>query len=87
MGTLSLSMIITYLSSLIQSTHRDIHREQLSIEHSMRDLDSAVGRLDNILMTVYAFVAVLIMAVTLVSSLLQILVSLRRLIWHVAVLY
>lgn len=33
----------------------------------MRDLDSAVGRLDNILMSVYVFVAILIMAVTLVS--------------------
>ncbi|KAF7321301.1 Mechanosensitive ion channel protein [Mycena kentingensis (nom. inval.)] len=28
------------------------HREQLSIEHSMQDLDSAVGRLDNIFMWV-----------------------------------
>lgn len=32
----------------------------------MRDLDSAVGRLDNILMTVYVIVAVLIIAVALV---------------------
>ncbi|THH14245.1 hypothetical protein EW146_g6069 [Bondarzewia mesenterica] len=43
----------------------DFHREQLSIEHSMRDLDSAVGRLDNILMSVYVVVAILIMAVTM----------------------
>lgn len=32
----------------------------------MRDLDSAVGRLDNILMSVYFVVAVLIVAVALV---------------------
>ncbi|KAI0051242.1 hypothetical protein FA95DRAFT_1485872 [Auriscalpium vulgare] len=47
----------------------DFHREQLSIEHSMQDLDSAVGRLDNILMSVYVIVAVLIMAVTLEAQL------------------
>ncbi|KAH9058802.1 Mechanosensitive ion channel-domain-containing protein, partial [Lactarius vividus] len=43
----------------------EFHREQLSIEHSMRDLDSAVGRLDNLLMSVYVVVAALIIAVTL----------------------
>ena len=48
---------------------REVHREQLSIEHSMRDLDSAVGRLDNILMSVYFIVVILIFAVTLVSCL------------------
>lgn len=32
----------------------------------MRDLDSAVGRLDNIFMTVYFFVVILIIAVALV---------------------
>ena len=45
----------------------EFHREQLSIEHSMRDLDSAVGRLDNILMSVYVVVAILIFAVALVN--------------------
>ena len=45
----------------------EAHREQLSIENSMRDLDSAVGRLDNILMSVYFIVAILIIAVALVS--------------------
>lgn len=45
---------------------RELHREQLAIEHSMQDLDSAVGRLDNILMTVYAIIAMLIIAVALV---------------------
>jgi hypothetical protein len=43
----------------------DFHREQLSIEHSMSDLDSAVGRLDNLLMSVYVVVAILIIAVAL----------------------
>lgn len=43
----------------------DFHREQLSIEHSMQDLDSAVGRLDNILMSLFVVVAVLIIAVAL----------------------
>ncbi|KAI0268803.1 hypothetical protein BC834DRAFT_923155 [Gloeopeniophorella convolvens] len=47
----------------------EFHREQLSIEHSMRDLDSAVGRLDNILMSVYVIVAILIIAVTLEAQL------------------
>lgn len=41
----------------------------MSIEHSMQDLDSAVGRLDNILMTIYVIVAMLIIAVALVTSL------------------
>ena len=40
-----------------------MHREQLSIEHSMRDLDSAVGRLDNIFMSVYVIIALLVFAV------------------------
>lgn len=46
---------------------RDLHREQLSIEHSMHDLDSAVGKLDNILMSLYVIIAVLIIAVALVT--------------------
>ncbi|GLB37046.1 putative mechanosensitive ion channel [Lyophyllum shimeji] len=48
----------------------EFHREQLSIENSMRDLDSAVGRLDNILMSVYFIVAILIIAVALETQLL-----------------
>ena len=44
-------------------TNREVHREQLSIEHSMRDLDSAVGRLDNIFMSVYVIIALLVFAV------------------------
>lgn len=46
---------------------REFHREQLSIENSMRDLDSAVGRLDNIFMSLYVIIAALILAVALVS--------------------
>lgn len=34
----------------------------------MRDLDSAVGRLDNILMTVYLFIVVLLLAVAFVRT-------------------
>ncbi|PPQ67301.1 hypothetical protein CVT25_005885 [Psilocybe cyanescens] len=47
----------------------EFHREQLSIENSMRDLDSAVGRLDNILMSVYVIIAALIIAVGLEAQL------------------
>jgi len=47
----------------------DVHREQLSLEHSMRDLDSAVGKLDNILMSVYTIVALVIIAVALEAQL------------------
>jgi hypothetical protein len=39
----------------------------MSIEHSMHDLDSAVGKLDDILMTLFAIVAILIIAVALVT--------------------
>jgi hypothetical protein len=35
----------------------------------MRDLDSAVGRLDNLFMSIYVVVAILIIAVTLVGTL------------------
>lgn len=54
----------------VSPVYRDFHREQLSIEHSMRDLDSAVGRLDNLFISVYVVVAALIIAVTLVGALL-----------------
>jgi len=53
----------------VSHVFREFHREQLSIEHSMRDLDSAVGRLDNLLISVYVVVAILIIAVTLVCTL------------------
>ncbi|KAL6310327.1 Mechanosensitive ion channel-domain-containing protein [Sparassis latifolia] len=47
----------------------DCHREQLSLEHSMHDLDSAVGRLDNILMSVYVIVVIVVIAVALEAQL------------------
>jgi small-conductance mechanosensitive channel len=47
----------------------EVHREQLSLEHSMRDLDSAVGKLDNILMSIYSIVALVVMAVALEAQL------------------
>ncbi|KAG8919442.1 hypothetical protein FRC00_011332 [Tulasnella sp. 408] len=43
----------------------DVHRELLSLSASMKDIDSAVGRLDNIFMSLYFVVAALIMAVSL----------------------
>ena len=46
---------------------RELHREQMSIEHSMQDLDSAVGKLDNILMALYVIIAIVIIAVALVT--------------------
>ncbi|KAG9046286.1 hypothetical protein FS837_004683 [Tulasnella sp. UAMH 9824] len=46
----------------------DVHRELLSLSASMKDIDSAVGRLDNILMSLYVVVAALIMAVSLDAS-------------------
>jgi len=52
----------------------DLHRERLALASSMRDIDSAVGRLDNILMTVYFAVSAIVFAVTLdaaVSTLLS----------------
>jgi hypothetical protein len=39
----------------------------------MRDLDSAVGRLDNLFMSLYVIIAILIIAVTLVGTLLCVL--------------
>jgi hypothetical protein len=47
----------------------------------MRDLDSAVGRLDNILMSVYVVVALLIFAVALVSSV-RLSLAVHPVFWH-----
>ncbi|CAG7850530.1 Uncharacterized MscS family protein C2C4.17c [Serendipita indica DSM 11827] len=52
----------------------DLHRERLALASSMRDIDSAVGRLDNILMTIYVAAAGVVFAVILdaaVSTLLS----------------
>lgn len=47
----------------------EVHRERLALANSMRDIDSAVGRLDNILMSLYFIIAALVIAVTLVRKL------------------
>ncbi|KAF9012331.1 hypothetical protein BDQ17DRAFT_1232693 [Cyathus striatus] len=58
----------------------EFHREQLSIENSMRDLDSAVGRLDNILMSLYVMIAILVIAVALEAQLVTLVTSAGTLI-------
>jgi hypothetical protein len=67
-GPLSFTFELDVHDGTNAALDRQCHREQLSIEHSMRDLDSAVGRLDNIFMSLYVFVVFLIIAVALVSS-------------------
>jgi hypothetical protein len=62
-------MHITSSFALQRKLFREIHREQLSLEHSMSDMDSAVGRLDNLLMSLYVIVAALIIAVALEAQL------------------
>ncbi|GAA6010882.1 hypothetical protein JCM10207_003974 [Rhodosporidiobolus poonsookiae] len=46
----------------------DIHRERLALSRSMRDIDSAVGRLDSIIMTIWYLASILIMAGLLDAS-------------------
>ncbi|KAF7967435.1 hypothetical protein HWV62_34337 [Athelia sp. TMB] len=53
----------------MEMTCMELHREQLSIEHSLQDMDSAVGKLDNLFMCLYVVIALLIMAVTLDAQL------------------
>jgi len=67
----SASLLRSYLTTHL----REIHREQLSIERSLSDLDSAVGRLDNLFMSLYVIVAALIIAVTLVGTLFCVVLS------------
>ncbi|KAJ6499283.1 Mechanosensitive ion channel-domain-containing protein [Mycena sanguinolenta] len=64
----------------VEMAMMDLHREQLSIEHSMQDLDSAVGRLDNIFMSVYAIIAILIIAVALEAQLATLITSASTLV-------
>ena len=47
---------------------REVHREQLSIEDSLQNLDSAVARLDNLFESLCVFIAVIIVAVSLVVN-------------------
>ncbi|KZP03648.1 hypothetical protein FIBSPDRAFT_844740 [Athelia psychrophila] len=53
----------------MEMTCMELHREQLSIEHSLQDMDSAVGKLDNLFMCLYVVITLLIMAVTLEAQL------------------
>ena len=46
----------------------ELHRERLALASSMRDIDSAVGRLDNILMSVYTVVVGIVFAVVIDTS-------------------
>jgi Mechanosensitive ion channel len=46
----------------------ELHRERLALASSMRDIDSAVGRLDNILMSLYTVVVFIVFAVVLDSA-------------------
>ena len=43
----------------------ELHRERLSLASSMRDINSAVGRLDNILMSIYTIVVSIVFAAVL----------------------
>lgn len=47
--------VFIFFTSVMNATMRiairECHNEQLSLANSLKDLDSAVGRLDNILMT------------------------------------
>jgi len=43
----------------------ELHRERLALASSMRDIDSAVGRLDNILMSIFTIVVGIVFAVVL----------------------
>jgi hypothetical protein len=47
----------------------ELHRERLALASSMRDIDSAVGRLDNILMSIYTVVVFIVFAVILDTAL------------------
>jgi hypothetical protein len=53
------------LSSALTSL-RDIHRERLSLQSSMRDLDGAVRRLDSILVVIVFLICVLILTAMIV---------------------
>jgi hypothetical protein len=62
--------MLNYLFHVLTKEYRrEIHGEQLSIEHSLSDMDSAVGRLDNLLISLYVVVAALIIAVALEAQL------------------
>ncbi|PWY97273.1 hypothetical protein BCV70DRAFT_202991 [Testicularia cyperi] len=49
----------------LESACIDIHRERLALQLSMRDVDSAVGRLDSIFMSVFILISAIIIAAML----------------------
>ncbi|KAN0066543.1 hypothetical protein ACQY0O_000637 [Thecaphora frezii] len=49
----------------LESACLEAHRERLSLQASMRDVDSAVGRLDSIFMSVFVLIAAVIIAALL----------------------
>lgn len=51
----------------IEASILSIHRERLSLEASMRDLDGAVRRLDDIFLVIVFVIAILILAAAIVS--------------------
>ncbi|KAF8326601.1 Mechanosensitive ion channel-domain-containing protein [Cantharellus anzutake] len=52
----------------IEATILDIHHERLALANSMKDVDSATGRLDNIFITFYILLVLLIFAIMLDAS-------------------
>lgn len=52
----------------IEASILSIHRERLSLEASMRDLDGAVRRLDDIFLVIVFVIAVLVLAAAIVSQ-------------------
>lgn len=50
----------------IEAALLEINTERLSLAASMKDVDSATKRLDNILMTLYYFVIMIVFAVVFV---------------------
>lgn len=52
----------------IEAAVLGIHRERLSLEASMRDLDGAVRRLDDIFLVLVFVVALLVLAAAIVST-------------------
>jgi len=52
----------------IEAAILGIHRERLSLEASMRDLDGAVRRLDDIFLGIVFVIALLILAAAIVRS-------------------
>lgn len=52
--------------TFVRPSFREIHRERLSLASSMRDLDGAVRRLDQILVGIVLLICILILTATIV---------------------